>query len=145
MGQTTTLVMAELLGLTATIEKHSALNRKRRNAPIQNVPGDGRNKVQDIHDPVEIVEEITLEFNRDANNVFLAQAHTMFDQQLLDPTTAQPINLYSYQDGSQSIVDRTSAIQAVIQSISSPEGDTNNHGLATTKITVKPLAMRGAA
>jgi hypothetical protein len=143
MAQTQTLVIARLLGLEATIEKHSPLVRKRRNDPVQNVPGDGRNISQDVHDPVQIVEAITLELNLEANAVFLKAAHKMFDQQLLDPTTAQPINLYSYLDGSGNIVDEESAIQAVIQSVSGPDGDTNSHALATSKIVVKPLAMRG--
>lgn len=144
MGQTTVLCLCELVGLTATIEKHSEMIVKRRNAPITNVAGDGKNHPEDIHDPVQIVENITLELNPAENAVFLKEAHKMFDQQMLDPTIAQPIVLYSYLPNSR-VVDTTSAIRAVIQEIHTPPGDTNAHNLATAKIICKPLARAAAS
>lgn len=136
---TTRLVLAELLGLTATIEKHSEVVIKRMNAALRNNPGDGRNRVEHIHDPVSDIEEITLELNPKANAVFLKQARVMYEAQLLDPTVAQPLNLYSYKPNS-TIIDQIPLMQAVIQSIHLPGGDANAHGIATAKIVVQPVS-----
>jgi hypothetical protein len=144
MAQTVTLILAELVGLKEYIVKHSELTRKRRNQAFQNVPGDGRNISEDVHDPVEIVDEVTLEFNNDPESVFLKAAHQMMSQQMLDPLLAQPLIIYSYRPGTR-IVDEIAALRAVIISISTPAGDTNSHSAATTKIVVKPERMAIAA
>jgi hypothetical protein len=128
------------MGFPGTIEKHSAVVVKRMNQSLRNVPGDGRNKVQHIPDPVLDMEPVTLELNAAANAALLARARAMLEQQRLDPSTAQPLKLYSYLPNS-TVVDEASCILARIEEVHTPEGDTNSHALATGKIVVQPLSM----
>jgi len=134
-AQTVTLVLAKLQGLTATIEKHTPLVRKRRNKPLKNTPGDGSNTIQHVQDPVVDYEEVTLELHPGKSQVFLAAAEAMFAQQMLDPSKATQLTLYSLSDSGAPLDQRTGHL-AVIQEMHTPEGDTNTHALATAKIVV---------
>lgn len=136
-AQTIRLMEIELLGLTATIEKHSEVTRKRMNAPLRNVPGDGRNRRELVHDPVDDYEPVTLELNPKKSAVFLDEAQKMFDQQLDDPDTATPAILRSLVGKSGREAASKRIIKAYIQSISTPPGDKNSHSLATAKIVVE--------
>jgi len=65
----------------------------------------------------------------------LSAAEKMFAQQMQDPTTATQLTLYSLYDSGARLDQRTGHL-AVIQSMDTPEGDTNTHALAMAKIVV---------
>lgn len=142
--QTSRLVQAKLFGYSDTIEAVSSWGEKRANAPLAVVKGDGRNLEHFVHDPVKHTDEITLKLHPEKNKVMVAAMRSLFQQQLLDPDTAQPVLIQSLKDDG-SIMDAISAVKCVIQSIKGAEGDTGNHTLSMIEVTVQPSAMVGSA
>jgi len=140
--QTTTLVLATLQGLQVTIEKHSPMVRKRSAKPKTIYPGDGKNLPWHVQDPGIEFEPVTLELHPDKSKVFLAAAESLFQQQMTDPTKATTVTLYSLNDAGKPLDQRIGYL-AVIQEIHSPDGDTNNHALATAKIIVDVIGIGG--
>jgi hypothetical protein len=136
-AQTIRLMEIELLGLSATIEKHTKVTRKRMNAPLRNVPGDGRNRRELVHDQVDDWEPVTLTLNPKKSNVFLDAAHELLDQQLDDPDSATPAILRSLVGKSGRVAASKRLIKCYIQSISTPEGDKNSHALAGAEIVIE--------
>jgi hypothetical protein len=135
-AQTIRLVECELLGLSATIEKHSEVTRRRSTPGQKIVPQDGRNREITILDPAAGFEPVTLELNPKKSAVFLDEAQRMFDEQLDDPNAATALVIRSYV-GRVGIAATAVAIKASIYSISTPPGDKNSHALATAKIVVE--------
>jgi hypothetical protein len=135
--QTTRLLFAKLLGFVGTIESHSEIVVKRMNSALRHVPGDGKNQVKHLHDPVVDLEEVTLEFVPDKNTAMLGAAQTLFDQHVKLPGSAAPVLLMS-QDDFGSIVDSASLMRGVIQSVTIPKGNSEEHSLAMAKIVVQP-------
>ncbi|HEY6329489.1 MAG TPA: hypothetical protein VI756_09125 [Blastocatellia bacterium] len=144
MPQTTTLMIAELGGLTATIEKHSPLVRRRATKPTPIYPGDGTSQPRHVQNPSWEFEPVTLELHPGKSQVFLAAAEAMFKQQMLDPTLAKTVILSTCNDGGEAVDTRT-GVRAVIQEIHSPEGDTNQHALAPTRIVVDIIGIVGGS
>jgi hypothetical protein len=142
--QTSRLVIAKLFGYSDTIEGVSNWHEKRMNPPLPTVKGDGRNQVHFVHDPVKTYEPITLKLHPEKNRLMVASMRSLFQQQMLDPDTAQPVLIQSLKDDG-SINDAISAIKCVIQGIKGAEGDTNNHSLAMVEVEVQPTGLVGSA
>jgi hypothetical protein len=142
--QTSRLVQAKMFGFSDTIEAVSSWHEKRANAPLPAVKGDGRSLVHFVHDPVKTYEPITLKLHPEKNKLMVSAMRSLFQQQLLDPDTAQPVLIQSLRDDG-SIDDAISAMKCVIQSIKGAEGDTNAHNLAMVEVEVQPTGLVGSA
>ena len=141
-AQTTTLMIASLDGLKASIEKHTPLVRGRAAKPATIYPGDGSGQPHHVQNPSIEFEPVTLDFHPGKSQVFLAAAENMFQQQMLDPTLAKTILIKSLNDRGKALDQRTGYL-AVIQEIRSPEGDTNQHALTPTRIVVDIIGIGG--
>jgi hypothetical protein len=146
--QTTTLVIATMQGITAEgwITGVTPFIQERYGKVVKFVPGDGRNKVVHSHSPAADYPEVTLHLNAPQSAVFLSAAEAMFNQQLLDPTVAQTITIFTLADDGRAYDSRIGQT-AVIRRISTPRGNTNEHALATAEIVLDIIGVtsgRGA-
>src|SRR4051812_14366829 len=99
-----------------SIEKFSQPTKRRQNDPVIVVAGDGANRAEYIHDPVAIIDAITVTINIRENDAFIRELDGEWRRQLQDPTRAAALVIHS-RNGEGQIVDAKVAKTCVIQNI----------------------------
>jgi hypothetical protein len=136
--QTTRNVIASMGGMEGTIEVIAAPEMKRVQDAVPVIKGDGRNRVQFIHDPAKMISPITFEIIIEKERAFALYVRQLFAQHLSNPRSALQLTIKSYDDDG-TVVDTATMPNAVIQNVKGPEGDTGRHGEAKVSVTVQPL------
>jgi hypothetical protein len=139
--QTKTLITASLNGWSGTIEKISPATIGRHKPPIAGLDP-LRNLIAFIDNPVTTWDEITLSVVATKSDAFIKEAQALYAAHRQNPSAAGVLTIRSHHDDG-SIATTITYVQAVIQKVKMPEGDTETHGAAIAEIVVQPRGVTG--